>query len=310
MAVIMLTVKADPGSMNAMTGRSSGESSALTLAVAGFLETCRSENTATAYRTDLRHFAAWCASGEALNLLTADAADVARYRTACELEGASAATVARRLSAIMSFAGYAAEQGFAPELSGSSAVERPTLESASTAHALSDADAQALLDAADKTSMRAGVLIRLLMLDGLKMGEVVAADVSDLHGRPPRMTLGVARRGGPALTLHPDTTATVCRYLGTRRDGALLLTEQRGQPGKRLTRFGADYLIKQIAHTAGLASTISANTLRRRYVIDAHARGTDLEEIRHNVGHSAQRTTRRYLSTDADAKSEDPPARR
>jgi integrase/recombinase XerD len=300
MTVIMLTVKPDSGSMYRMTGRSATEPYALTLAVAGFLETCRSANTAAAYRTDLRHFAAWCAGGETLNLLTVDAADVARYRTQCELDGASAATVARRLSAIMSFAGYAAEHGLAPELSGGSSVERPTPEPVNTAHALSDADAQALLEAADESSERSGVLIRLLMLDGLKVGEVIAADVSDVHGRPPRVTLDIARRGGAGLALHRDTTAAIRRYVGARRDGPLLLSEQRGQLGKRLTRFGADYLIKQIAHAAGLPSTISGNTLRRRYVIHAHARGTDLEEIRHNVGHSAQRTTRRYIPSGSD----------
>jgi site-specific recombinase XerD len=295
-----------------MAGRSSGDSSALTLAVAGFLQTCRSANTHAAYRTDLRHLAAWCASGEALNLLTIDAADVARYRTECELAGASPATVARRLSAITSFSGYAAEQGLEPALSKASDVERPALEFSSTADVLSDAEANALLHSADRMSRRAGVLIRLLMLDGLKVGEVIRADASDLHGRPPRMTLDVARRGSPALVLHVGTAAAVRRYLGARRDGPLLRSERRGQPRQRLTRFGVDYLIKQIARAAGVEQTVSGNTLRRRYVIAAHAQGTDLDAIRHNVGHAGQRTTRRYLTgdDDTDAKPAHHPSRR
>ena len=62
-----------------------------------------------------------------------------------------------------------------------------------------------------------------------------------------------------------------------------------------LTRFGVDYIIKQTAETAGIAGTISGNTLRRRFVVAAHERGEDLDTIRDSVGHTNARTTRRYI---------------
>jgi site-specific recombinase XerD len=294
--------------MCAMAPRSPEHSSAVTLAVGGFLQTCRSANTQAAYRTDLRHVAAWCADGEALNLLTIDAADLARYRTACELAGASPATIARRLSAIRSFTGYAAAQGLEPALTSGADIQRPTLEVASTADVLSDAEANALVRAADSISKRAGALIRLLMLDGLKVGEVIRADAADLHGRPPHMTLDIARRGSPSLVLHAGTTAALRSYLGSRREGPLLLSARRGQPRERLSRFGLDYIVKQIADAASLEQTVSGNTLRRRYVMAAHAQGIGLDAIQRNVGHSGQRTTRRYLTGDADATRQDRPA--
>jgi integrase/recombinase XerD len=278
----------------------SDSSKALTLAVAGFLETCRSTNTRAAYRADLRHFAAWCATDQELNLLSADAADIARYRTACELDGASAATVARRLSAVVSFGNYAARHGLEPVLPSSRRVERPKIASGSTTGVLSDVDAEALLAAADRAGARDGLLVRLLMLDGLKVGETTRADASDVRGRAPGITLDIRGRNSPARLLHRDTGAAVHRYLGRRRVGPLLLSEKRGQPAGRLTRFGVDYLVKQIALTAGLDRSISANTLRRRYVIDAHERGTDLDTIRHDIGHATQHTTRRYLAPDPE----------
>src|SRR5205814_7239736 len=96
---VMVRMPADPGT------------STVTLAVAGFLDSCRLSNTRDAYRADLGHLAAWCRGRGTLDLLTMNAADVARYRTECELAGASAATVARRLSAITSFGAYAAANG-------------------------------------------------------------------------------------------------------------------------------------------------------------------------------------------------------
>jgi site-specific recombinase XerD len=305
MSVIMLTVKGDPRHDLAMvrTPTSPGTSS-VTLAVAGFLDACRSSNTRDAYRADLGHLAAWCRDRGSLNLLTLDAADVARYRTECELAGASAATVARRLSAITSFGAYAAATGTDSALTTDREIERPTLESSSTAELLTDADAAALLAAADAISRRSAVLIRLLMLDGLKVGEVIRADASDVHGRPPRMTLYLPSRKAPTVALHAESATALRRYLAQRRSGPLLMSERRGRPPGRLTRFGVDYLVKQAAQAAGLDQPVSGNTLRRRYVVAAHAHGTDLDRIRLNAGHADRRTTRRYLDPDTPAPAQ------
>ena len=183
-------------------------------------------------------------------------------------------------------------------------IERrgPTVESASTAEILGDADSDALLAAADRIGTRSAALIRLLMLDGLKVGEVIRADASDVGGRPPRMKLSVHDRQLRTIDLHADTASALRKYLGRRREGPLLLSERRGRPPGRLTRFGIDYLVKQIAREAGLGQAISGNTLRRRYVTAAHADGTALDAIQHNTGHAAQRTTRRYLRADASTR--------
>ena len=99
------------------------------------------------------------------------------------------------------------------------------------------------------------------------------------------------------IELHRGTGSAVRRYLGRRRDGPLLLSERRGREPDRLTRFGLDYLVKQVAQAAGLEQSVSGNTLRRRYVIAADANGTDLDQIRDSAGHADRRTTRRYLES-------------
>jgi integrase/recombinase XerD len=271
----------------------------VTLAIAGFLDACRSSNTRCAYQTDLAHVAAWCRGRGTLDLLTIDAADVAHYRTECELAGASPATVARRLSALTSFGTYAAANGSAPALTAETEIARPTVESTSSAELLTDAEAERLLAAADHISRRSAVLIRLLMLDGLKVGEVIRADAPDVSGRPPRMTLQLHDRRARTIDLHPDTGSAVRRYLGRRRDGPLLLSERRGREPGRMTRFGLDYLVKQVAQAAGLEQSVSSNTLRRRYVVAADANGVALDQIRESAGHADRRTTRRYLKLDA-----------
>jgi len=278
-----------------------GDSSPLTLAVAGFLDSCRSSNTRAAYGADLAHLAAWCRDTGTLDLLTIDSADIARYRNACEVAGASPATIARRLSTVSSFGSFATAAGVQPALTAERGVARPSVGGASTAEVLGDRDAEALLEAGDRLGARAAAVVRLLMLDGLKVGEVVRADVSDVAGRPPHMTLRLGDRRSRTINLHPDTGSALKTYLARRRDGPLVLSERRGRATDRLTRFGLDYLIKQIVRAAHLAQPVSANTLRRRYVIAAHADGTDLDTIRRNAGHAERRTTRRYLDPDQRA---------
>jgi len=273
----------------------SDQSGDVTLAVAAFLASCRSEHTRAAYGIDLAQFAQWCAGGERLSLLTVNANDIARYRTACELGGLSAATVARRLSAITSFNAYAARHGYHPKLPVDTTVERPTVEPQNVGAVLSDDDATALLVAADRAGKRTAVLIRLLMLDGLKVGEAVGADAGHVHTSGRRMTIDMPQRSTPAIILHAETAAAIRRYLGNRREGPLLLNERRGRVNERLTRFGIDYLVKEVARLACINETISANTLRRRYIIAAHEHGAELDALRLNAGHADQSTTRRYL---------------
>jgi integrase len=124
------------------------------------------------------------------------------------------------------------------------------------------------------------------------VSEAAGADADALSGRPPHLTLRLETR---TVRLHRDTSAAIRTYLGRRRSGPLLLSEQRGRETERLSRFGVDYLVKEIAHEARLSRAVSGNVLRRRYVMAEHARGHSIDDIRRNAGHADGRTTRRYL---------------
>src|SRR5690348_10255797 len=109
------------------------------------------------------------------------------------------------------------------------------------------------------------------------------------------MQLSMRDRWARTIDLHADTGSALRKYLGRRREGPLLLSERRGHEPKRLTRFGVDFLVKQVARAAGFTQSVSSNMLRRRFVMAAHANGAELDAIQHNTGHAQTRTTRRYL---------------
>jgi site-specific recombinase XerD len=266
-------------------------SEALQAILAGWLENYDSRHTRAAYRSDLEHFSRWSIA-ERVDPFDLDAADVQRYRAACEASGVRPSTVARRLSAIASFAAFALQHGYSL---GAPRVDRPVVPVPSSTGSLSDDDATAILAAADNMNPRSALLVRLLVLDGLKIGEAVAADAADVSGRPPHMTLTLHGAIARDVQLHNETAASLAAYLGKRRRGPLLLSEHRARISERLTRFGVDYVIKQAAEIAGISGPVSGNTLRRRFVAAAYERGEDLDDIRQNAGHADVRTTRRYL---------------
>ena len=275
-------------------GRRSAADRAFTELAGAWLYAHRSWNTRSAYEADLAWFAQWCRE-RGTAPLAATRTDVERVRDACESDGASPATVRRRLAALTSFFDYAQDAG-ATDANPAEGVARPATAPASPTAHLGDADAGELLGAAAELGPKHAALVGLLMLDGLKLGEALATDAADLSSPPPTLTL---RRRGRSQTveLHATTAAALDAYLEGRDEGPLLLGGRANEPSRltRLTRFGADHLLKRASARAGLETPVSANTLRRHFVSSAHRAGASLDEIRACLGHDDLRTTRRLL---------------
>lgn len=254
-----------------------------------------SARTRDAYGRDLAAFVTWCAA-QGISLLEVGAAQVDGYRDDCGEGGALPATVARRLSALASFYDHAVAAR-AVTTNPVDDVRRPLARTDSTPAGLGEPEALALLDAAAATAPKVAVLVALLLLDGLKLAEALALDVEDLDGSGWAMRALVERRGeDQAVPLDGRTARAITAYLDGRTSGPLLVGESPSRPDEvRLTRFGADFLLKRAAARAGIGS-VSANTLRRTYIVLSHRDGTSVEDIARHVGHASPRDTRRFLS--------------
>ncbi len=268
-----------------------------TAAIDAWLGSMASPNTRAAYRADITAFTAWCAQVQR-SPLRADRPTLEAYRAHVEASGAGPATVSRRVSAVNGFTrfsiGTAADPR--PDAATTTGPSSPTVP-------LTDDERAALLDRLGGDDRRAAALVALLLLDGLKLDEVLRLDAHDVSGRPPVMH-AIVRRGAAQRTvlLHPDS-AVVVAALVRRATGPVLTTDSRSRvAGQRLTRFGADYLLKQAGRAAGLAAPLTANSLRRTHVVHAHRQGRSVDEIRRQVGHDDVRTTRRYLGEEAAAQ--------
>lgn len=282
--------------------------------IAAFLDAQAAElgaarNTLLAYGRDLKDFARWLARRD-LDFTAAARADVEAYIVACEAEGLSAATRARRLSAIRQLFRFAYDEGWrtdnpAIRISGPGKARRlPKI--------LSVVEVDALLKAARVSGrvpaeqVRNICLMELLYATGLRVSELVSLPVAAARGDP-RMLLVRGKGGkermvplsGPArqaladwLKLR-DAAEERARSSGATAPGKHLFPA-RGAQG-HMTRQAFHGLLKDLAIAAGIApARVTPHVLRHAFATHLLAGGADLRAIQTMLGHADISTTEIY----------------
>ncbi len=264
-----------------------------------------SRNTLLAYGRDLKDFTGWLSRRD-LHLADAAQADVESYLIGCEAEGLSAATRARRLSAIRQIYRFAFEEGWRED--------NPAIKLKGPGRArklpgtLSVEQVEALLAAARtqrREPLRATCLMELLYATGLRVTELVSLPVSAARGDP-RMLL-VRGKGGKErmVPLSAPARTALAAWLA-RRDAAEEAGRVEGRPTSKflfpargrdghLTRQSFFVMIKDLAFEAGLRpETVTPHTLRHAFATHLLAGGADLRAIQTLLGHADLSTTEIY----------------
>jgi integrase/recombinase XerD len=247
-------------------------------------------HTRAEYIRDLRDFGSWCANF-GISPLGASRAHVEAYVRALEADGRSPSTVARRLSTLAGYFRYATAEGLL-DRSPMQHVRRPRVQDESPTLGLDREEARAFLAAAELAGPRDHVLTCLLLLNGLRVSEACAADVTDLGDERGHRVLSVVRKGGrrEGVPLAPRTVGAVRQLLGDRETGRLLLAND-DQP---LDRHDATRIIRRIAKAAGIRKQITPHSLRHTAVTLALDAGVSLRDVQDFAAHADPRTTRRY----------------
>ncbi|SCF20285.1 tyrosine-type recombinase/integrase [Micromonospora mirobrigensis] len=273
-----------------------------------------SEHTRDAYRRDIATWLTWCA-GRGLDPLRANFLDVNSY--ARDLEATRAvrsgrpltpATVARRLSALSSWYDFLLRLR-AVDANPVAGADRPRIDRDHSATiGLTPDEVDALLAAAEAdtgpTAARNRAAIALLADLGLRVGELISLDLTDLGAeRGHRSVRFVGKGGRPRRrALTPGTAYAVDAYLTARAaaegvpvarlTGPLLVTAS----GARLDRHSVFRLVRRLAREAGIAAwaKLSPHSLRHAFATTARAEGVPLEDVQDAMGHADPRTTRRY----------------
>ena len=281
--------------------------------ISAFLEAQAAElgaarNTLLAYGRDLKDFADWL-NHRKMDFAQAQQNDVEGYLIACDAQGLSKATRARRLSAIRQLYRFAHEDGWRKD--------NPALRLKGPGRdmrlpgTLDQHEVQGLLAAAklfgrgDSDRKRNCALLELLYATGMRVSELVELPVAAVRGAP-RMIL-VRGKGDKErmVPLSPPAIDAVAEWL-VLRDTADDLARLAGKPSSKylfpgpgvaghLTRQHFYLLIKDIAAAAGISpAKVTPHTLRHAFATHLLAGGADLRAIQMLLGHADVATTEIY----------------
>jgi integrase len=150
------------------------------------------------------------------------------------------------------------------------------------------------------TGARHLAVLTLLADLGLRVGEVISLDVTDLGEERGHRTIRFIGKGGVPRrrALTPGCAQAIDAYLEVRGragqpvTGPLFVTG----PGTRLDRHAVFRLVRRLARAAGIPSwaKLSPHSLRHAFATTARAEGVALEDVQDAMGHADPRTTRRY----------------
>ncbi len=266
-------------------------------------------NTVSAYHNDLTQFRDYlAASGPSgpnrgpLDLEDVDAGDVAGFVLYLRTRGYSQATIARKVAAVKSFFRYASEDGLV-DTNPALALDSPQVHRAPP-QAARPADVEALLDAAGSREtpddLRNRAMITLLYHSGMRVGEVVGLDTSDVdldlgsvrcRARAGRVrSIPIPGQAGESLRAYlSDGRPHLARGEG-EESGALFLNHR----GTRLTRQGFWLIMKDRARQAGISTHITPHSLRHSFALHHLGSGTALRALKDLLGHVNISTTQIY----------------
>ncbi|MDR2367586.1 MAG: tyrosine recombinase XerC [Deltaproteobacteria bacterium] len=277
-----------------------------------------SRNTLKAYAVDLAHWEAHLAeSGK--DALSAGRQEFKRFMFKLR-DTRNNASIARALSAVRGFYRFLRQRGLIGDTSFL-AIGGPKIPSAQPRF-LTPAEAKALLDAprdpGGGAQDRAGrereavlardmALLELAYSSGLRVGELVALDIGDVHFDRARVLVRSGKGGKDRLApVGRPALAAMNEWLGLRPrlvrgdggHGAVFL----GARGGRLHDREVRRILKARLTEAGLApDQVGVHGLRHSFATHLLESGADLRAIQEMLGHASLSTTERYTHLDLAA---------
>ena len=264
-----------------------------------WMERGLSDNTLSAYRTDLKKFINWLQQQEHAGLLHVGREDVQAFLAYLSGRQASPRSIARLLSALRRFYGYLSRENLLSD-DPTALIDAPKL-GRPLPKTLTEADVEALLAAPDINTalgLRDRTMLEVLYASGLRVSELINLIPSQVN-----LQQGVIRVTGKGnkerlVPLGDEAVDWLQKYLAESRSTLLherpcdaLFVTQRNQA---MTRQAFWYMIKRYAKLAGINKALSPHTLRHAFATHLLNHGADLRVVQMLLGHSDLSTTQIY----------------
>lgn len=261
-----------------------------------WVENGLSDNTLSAYGSDLKQFAQWLGQN---SLLQVNQADISRFLAFRYKQGLSNRSTARVISCLKRFYQYQIRENqiFSDPMSQ---IESPHL-GRKLPDSLSEQDVEKLL-AAPETATALGfrdrAMLETLYATGLRVTELVDLRLDQLGLRQGLVRVIGKGNKERLVPLGEEAMNWLDGYLNKYRK--LLLNERQCDHlfvttrGKNMTRQAFWHIIKRYAKKAGIDKHLSPHTLRHAFATHLLNHGADLRVVQLLLGHTDLSTTQIY----------------
>lgn len=255
-----------------------------------------SENTLSAYGSDLRIFAHWLNSR---SMLEADTGVLSKFLASRYQAGIGNRSSARILSSLRRFYGYYIRENKI-NIDPTALIESPHI-GRPLPSSLSETDVESLLNAPateNKLGFRDKTMLEMLYATGLRVSELVNLTLDQVSLRQ-----GVVRITGKGnkerlVPVGEEALSWLEKYLnearrdllGPRQCSFVFVTNR----GDNMTRQAFWHIIKRYALKTGINKTLSPHTLRHAFATHLLNHGADLRVVQLLLGHSDLSTTQIY----------------
>ncbi len=250
----------------------------------------KSKNTQSGYANDIKNFLLFV---EDKPLGEVTLSELYAYRQQLESSGVTAATVARKISAVKSLYRFAYEIGLIP-FDLARLLKTPSVKNKLAEHILNPSEVLALIEQASRPRDRA--LLTLMYATGARVSEICHLTWRDCY----ELDSGACRvnilgKGGKTRTVLVSALVWAgVKSLRQGRDADSPVFVSRKKSGA-LTRVQVLRIVKDCAKKAGLSGSVSPHWLRHSHASHALENHASIALVKETLGHSSVATTSKYL---------------
>lgn len=257
-------------------------------------------NSLKAYGRDVRDFADFISEKQICSFADATNATVVSYILYMNKEGRSSSTINRKIAAIRTLYKFLVKRGFASE-NPAEDIRTPKIEKKEIDY-LSIEEVEMILSQPDDSTKgkRDRAILELMYATGMKVSEVIEADVVDINLKMGFISCGNDEKNARVIPFGRPCRDAIREYLENSRSN---LTEDAEQDaifvnlnGARLTRQGVWKMIRGYAERAGIEKKITPQIMRNSFAVHMIQNGADMRSLQEMLGHVDAATTQMYLS--------------
>ena len=260
-----------------------------------------SPNTLEAYSRDVREFIAFEGSRSMTDITETSGTEIVAFLHELKISGKSAATVNRKLASLRAFFNYLIEAGLMKD-NPTTAIRSPRIDRKNLEY-LTIEEVDRLLSVPDDSikGIRDRAILELLYATGIRVSELIDADVSDINLRMGFITCAGEKSKPRIVPLGRPARAALENYIydgrsalikGNKDETALFVNYY----GKRITRQGLWKLLKEYGVKAGLDHKLTPNIISNSFAVHMLQNGADLKSLQELMGHEDISATQVYLS--------------